>query len=368
MSDMEMERNRSGITEFSDSRKSRPMSSHRADGAAGPVRPVEQMDQAISEFEQNDGSAEVVNPFGAHDQLMKHVTILMDNGEHRLAINILRTILMHEPDDREALLRMGLCQRERGRNEEALKCFKALGKVGTPEQSLKARILVAETYYLMESDEMALAVYRDVLRSVVKDSEPLFEIYKNIGNIHVRAGDFESAEEFYNKAYTLNPTSDVLMVNYGTLELQRDNLSDAVERFRRAVDLNPNNDRGWVGLAIVHRSMGDIELSWANIERALDIHSGNRTALRLAVEWGALDGNFSVALRCLQDYIADEGGEDAEMCFTLAKIFVQIGRLSEARLEIERVLALDPEIEGGEALRTILDRELKKMSAGSESR
>ena len=68
------------------------------------------------------------------------------------------------------------------------------------------------------------------------------------------------------------------MVNYGTLEIQRDNLEAAVERFRKAVQLNEANDRAWVGLALVHRHMGDLELSRANIERALDINPKNKTA------------------------------------------------------------------------------------------
>jgi hypothetical protein len=58
----------------------------------------------------------------------------------------------------------------------------------------------------------------------------------------------------------------------------------------------------------------------------------------------------------LQDYLAAEG-EDAEMSFTLARIFVHVGRLPAARIELERVLALDPAMQGADALMTALDRE-----------
>jgi Flp pilus assembly protein TadD len=200
------------------------------------------------------------------------------------------------------------------------------------------------------------------MKNVTSDASQLFEIYKNVGNIHVRAGDFESAEEFYNKAYTLKPDSDVLMVNYGTLEIQRESIEDAVQRFRCAVDINPNNDKGWVGLALVHRQMGDHELAWANIQRALDINRNNRTAIRLVVDWGIADNRESIAVERLQDYLEAEG-EDAEMSFTLAKVFTHIGRLAEARLELERVLALDPMVEGAERLKKLLDREISARKA-----
>lgn len=319
------------------------------DVIAGPIRTASQLQQAVAEF---DGPAVVEDP--AVNVLLRHTQVLMNAREHRLALNLLRNVLMRSPDHPQALLRMGACFREQGRFEDALKCFRALYKSSRSQES---QILVAETLYMSERDEMALGAYREVLKSVVADQNQLFEIYKNVGNIHVRAGDFESAEEFYNKAYCLNPRSDVLMINYGTLEIQRENLGEAVARFRQAVDINPENDKAWVGLAIVHRQMGDAELARGNAERALDINSKNRTAIRLAVEWCVQDGVITASVEHLQNYLAVEC-EDAEMSFMLAKIFTQMGRLGEARLELERVLALDPAMEGADNLARVLDREL----------
>jgi tetratricopeptide (TPR) repeat protein len=326
-----------------------------ASSLAGPIRPSNQVEQAIREFEQNEGPAQVVPSLEDIVKiLMNNAGILIEAGDYRLALNLLRNVLMRVPDHPGALEQMGLCLREEGRFDEALKCFRALVRT---ERKFLAQCLIAETLYLGERDDMALGAYREVLKTVIEDQSQLFEIYKNIGNIHVRAGDFESAEEFYNKAYTLVPNSDVLMVNYGTLEIQRDSMEEAVLRFRRAVDINPENDKGWVGLALVHRQMGDLELAWANVQRALDINRHNRTAIRLVVDWGIADHREWIAITRLQDYLEAQG-EDAEMSFTLAKVFTHVGRLPEARLEMERVLALDPMIEGAERMKKLLDREL----------
>ena len=360
MSEMEFERSRSINN---DSRQPMQMPAQpRTDVAAGVARPVSQMDEAVREFEEDQPSRAPAADPNVINVLMRNAAVLMDAKEHRLAVNILRNIVMRSPDDKNALRRMGLCYREEGRFEDALKCFRGLAKAGG---GADAQILIAETLYLGERDEMALGAYREVMRNPIDDPNRLFEVYKNVGNIHVRAGDFESAEEHYNRAYNLNPESDVLMVNYGTLEIQRENLGDAVHRFRRAVEINPNNDKGWVGLAIVHRQMGDHELAWANVLRALDINQGNRTAIRLVVDWAVADHSFSVAIDRMQEYLAIEN-EDAEMSFTLAKILTHVGRISEARLEMERVLALDPATEGAEPLKKALDRELARIQQPSQ--
>jgi len=324
--------------------------------AAGVARPDFQMEIALAEFESAD-PAEV----GHLAKLLKNSAILMEAREYRLATNLLRDFLIRVPEHPHALASMGQCLRELGRYEEALKCFRALAKT---EKKTEAQILIAETLYLGERDQMALAAYREFLKNAPAGQSMLFDVYKNIGNIHVRAGDFDAAEEFYNKAHIINSESDVLMVNYGTLEIQRGHFENAVQRFRRAVEINPENDKGWIGLAMVHRQMGDFELSWANVQRALDINPKNRTAIRLVVEWAVADRLFTIAIDRLQEYL-EADGEDAEMSFMLAKIFTQVGRLQEARLELERVLALDPVVEGGEALRAALDRELARI-AGSE--
>jgi tetratricopeptide (TPR) repeat protein len=314
-----------------------------SDVAAGRALPNDKLAQAVEEFDQDP-----VVPV-----LMKNAKVLIRNGESRLAFNLLRNVLLRSPDHPDALREMANCLREAGRLDEALKCFRALAKI---DSSVAAQCAVAETLYLAERDEMALAAYREILKTVVSDRDLLFDVYKNVGNIHVRAADFEAAEEFYDKAYTIRPQSDVLLVNYGTLEIQRENHEAAIERFRAAVAVNPESDRAWVGLSLVHRAMGDLELAKGNIERALDINPVNRTAIRLSVEWSIQDQEFGTALSRLESYVAGAGSEDSEICFIYAKLLVQVGRLADARMELERVLALDPGVDGGVALAKALDR------------
>ena len=320
--------------------------------------------RAIAEFDTEPGVEVALPPVPTEQQLvallMKNATVLMQAKETRLAFNILRNVLMRQPEHAGALNMMGTALKNESRFEEALKVFKAYAKV---TRTAEASANVAEILYLCERDEAALATYRDVLKNVITDASLLFEVYKNIGNIHTRAGDFESAEEYYDKAYTLRPDSDVLLVNYGTLEVQRGAWNEAVTRFRTAVEINAQSDRGWVGLALVHHSMGDFELAKANLQRAIDINTSNRTALKLAVDWAQADHKFDFALTVLETYVGGKGFEDAEMAFLFARTLVQAGRFRGARVELERVLALDPAFEGADSLARALDRHINAQAA-----
>lgn len=327
------------------------------DGVVGAGRslPVSRAEEAIREFDRDDGVVQTES-VDVVPVLLRNALVLVENREFGLAMNLLRNVLMRRPNEPRALRWLGHCLRETNHLEDAMKCFRALAADPGDEESL---LLYGESLYLLGKDAEAVEVYQRLLRRLTETSPALFDVYKNLGNIHVRAGDFEAGEECYNKANTLRCDSDILMVNYGTLEIQRENFSEAVERFRRAVEINASNDRGWVGLAMVHRQMGDLELAKANVELALDINPRNKTALRLLAEWDLHDHDFNSSVRRLTAYLALEG-EDVEMSYLLARILTHLGRFGEAALEMERVLALDPTIEGGARLMSALQAELRR--------
>jgi tetratricopeptide (TPR) repeat protein len=292
--------------------------------------------------------------------LLQNAITLVQHKEYNLAKRLLRTVLMREANDVQALKWMGICLKETNQMPEAIRCFRALYGILKNSEGL---YFYAESLYLSGQDAEAKVAYLELLSKghllVELSEQRLFEAYKNLGNIYVRSGDFDAADETYNKAYTLQSTSDVLMVNYGTLEIQRENLAAAVERFRQAVQLNSFNDRAWVGLAMVHRQMGDFDLSRANLERAIDINPKNKTALMLLVEWDSQIQNFTSSVERLKKYMELEG-EDFEMGFILAKILTETGKIEEALLEMERVFNFDPTVEGALKLMTLLQIEKTK--------
>lgn len=290
---------------------------------------------------------------------IRHAKTLIDFGDFSDSLTLLRNVLFKDSNHVVAIQLMASALESLERFQEALKCRKALLKL---QPSVDARLDLARLYYQIEEDKTAYDLYQTALNSEAIPEERLFELHKNLGNILVRRGDFEMAEDHFNRAFSKEPKSDVLMVNFGTLEINRDNLDAASERFRMALTINPSNDRAWVGLALIHRTKGDFELSWGNLERALDLAPHNRTALRLQVEWAVRDGRIQSAIDRLRFHMQRDS-EDSEMAFNLTKCLTLVGRFDEALFECERVVALDPEQDEAYRLRRVLADRVLEMEA-----
>ncbi|MBC86546.1 MAG: hypothetical protein CL677_05140 [Bdellovibrionaceae bacterium] len=287
-----------------------------------------------SGVEQVMGKAQV-----AEMNLLKNARLLVANTEYDLAMKLIRESLAINSKSGEAIKLLGQCFMGKGKVAEAIRCFRSLVDIETSFDSLS---MLASAYYDQGDDHSALDFYMKSLEMQVFDDSLLFDIHKNIGNIYVKSGDFQSAREHYGKAYTMNPDSAALLVNFGTLEIQKNEWENAINFFRKAVTLDPSYDNGWMGLAIVHREYGDFELSWANIEKCLDYNPNNSVALRLALEWSFKDKKTSRMVSRLEDYLDNNSG-DFEVSLLLANLYYELGQIKFAQIEINRSLHLNPE-------------------------
>ncbi|HRO66568.1 MAG TPA: tetratricopeptide repeat protein [Pseudobdellovibrionaceae bacterium] len=270
--------------------------------------------------------------------LLTNANVLLQAGETHLALNLLRQACSRDSKNPSILRPLAETLEACGCSEEAMKVREALSRYDYGFESVFNQ---AQALYRLNKDAEALNVYYEAL-SILSDEHPaLFEIHKNMGNIFVRSGDYEGAEESYNKAYRINPDSDTLMVNLGTLEIQRGDKGRALSCFRQAVELNPSNDRAWAGLAMIHQEFGDHDLAWGNLERALDLNPSNRTAVHLAANWASRDQAPWRAIPWLQNYLSSVES-DEEMSLVLVNLFCSSGQLELAQLESSRVLAWNP--------------------------
>lgn len=295
--------------------------------------------QAIEEFEaesQNEKSS-IQDP--RIQKFLVNARLLTKHREYSLALNLLRQASNYDSKNPQTLTMLAQVLEKTGRVEEALIAQKALLKVDYGFNSLFG---FATSLYKMGRDQEALDKYYEALSVLTEENENLFELYKNMGNIFVRQGDFDGAEEYYNKAYTVNTQSDVLLVNFGTLEVQRNDFDKSLYCFRKAVEINPENDKAWVGLAMVHNQFGDVDLAWANLESALDINPKNRTAVHLAANWGLRDSRAHKAIDSLEAYLGTVE-EDEDMSLVLINLFCSTNQMDKALLEIERVLLWNPD-------------------------
>jgi tetratricopeptide (TPR) repeat protein len=284
--------------------------------------------------------------------------MLIDNGEIRLAQNLLREQLIKNPKNIESIKWLAYCLQQSNDSQGALTCYKEIARLAPSEESYCD---LAEANLKLNNRNLAMANYQLALSYIDFESPRLFEIYKNMGNIFLSAGDLDAAEEHYNRALTLRPHSDGLYVNYGTLEIQKQNYAGAIERFRQALELNQTNEKAWVGLAMSYYQMGDFELAWGAAERALDIDHVNTLALRLLIEWSFKQETYSSIIARLNSYLTSRPS-DTDMAYSLAVVLFKAGQLLEAEFEIDKVLTFQPVREDAMELKKII---LERLEAGN---
>jgi Tfp pilus assembly protein PilF len=273
--------------------------------------------------------------------LVFNAKILIKNSEYSLASHLLRKALYLNSFHQESLKLLVDCFHKMHQSTQALRVLFLLDRI---EESFESAFQLAHYQYETEHFSEAKESYFRALNKVSEQKTQHFEVYKNLGNIFLREGDAESAEEFYHKAFALNPASSGLLVNLGTLAFQRQEMELALSRFRSALEIDSKNDKAWVGLAIVHSQMGDLNLAHANIDSALDINPLNRTAIQLAAHWGLDRHELDYVINILTKYVSNvEYDEDISLLLTHA--FCLAGKLNEAKLELERMLLWNPKNE-----------------------
>ncbi|MFN7729685.1 MAG: tetratricopeptide repeat protein [Bdellovibrio sp.] len=271
--------------------------------------------------------------------LLVNAEVLLRNNEKSAAAHLIRQALFLDSRNPEAIRKMIRCL---GNQEWEVSQCKALHEALVDiEPSFQNFCDYGKI--LVDSGDLdgALEAFFEANMRVSDEGESLFEVFKQMGNIYVRKADFESAEEFYHKAFTLNPDSDVLQVNLGTLSVQQQDWGRAMERFRNALEINPLNDKAWVGLGLCYQQVGDSHLAQATLENALDIAPANRTAVHLMASWSFNHGSVSGAVSRMQDYLATQES-DVEMSLVLIHLFCQERKYSMAEIELERALCWAP--------------------------
>lgn len=183
----------------------------------------------------------------------------------------------------------------------------SLDKIYDPDYLM----MCAEVYSKASDFPASLKIFHNLL-DIVSDKDPkIFEIYKNMGNIYLKCGDIDAAEEKYNLANAINNQNENLIINYGVLAIQKGQYQEAKQRFASVLQDNNQSDLAWVGLGLVHRAHADHELARACLLRGLDENPYNKLAITNYYQWCTQDG-IDASDQFLNDFL-EKFPQDAEI-------------------------------------------------------
>ena len=316
------------------------------------------------------------------EEILLNAKFLIDHEEYDLANCLLKAVLKNDPHDSDALHFVSLCFKAL---DQSYKIFFLLKKlIAVPSLQFKEALFYAHILSEHGWNEEAKKTYFRILDSKLREKKgdlkhlnsleekELFTLYKNLGDIHLKMSLMDEAEDHLNKALAINPLCDILWVSYGTLEWKKGDFEKALFYYRRAAIKNSENDAAWVGLALIHRAYGDFELSWANIERALDINPLNESTLNLATLWAYQDSKEDFLIKNLRESLQldsmSEGSRDKKeelnikIRLLLARILYDLGRYKHALEEIEAIIRIRKNCKGVLAMKYLLKESLQNQS------
>jgi tetratricopeptide (TPR) repeat protein len=211
-----------------------------------------------------------------------------------------------------------------------------------PELNLK----LGDVQRLLGRNEEAQAAYDAVLAREPRQLEATF----GVAALHAARGELAEAASLLDEAQALHPGSAPLLVNLGWLHVQlsdvepgriEQHLARARVAYQRATALEPRRPQGWGGLALVYERQGDFERALAAVERALALDGGCVYRGQRGGYLGQL-GRLDEARAELQRAILD-CPEDADALNALGAVEARQARWYQARDAWTRSLRIDPD-------------------------
>lgn len=294
---------------------------------------------------------ESVNLESQETKYFRNAEVLYANKDWGLARVIFSNLHTSHPETSMYLERLADCYTELGEFENAVIAYESLlTKFG----GFRSLVLAGNFYLSQKNFFHAKKVYMKAICHQEEDFQLLFDLFKNLGNISLQEGDFDQAEEYYNKALRIHEGSDLLHVNYGSLYLQKKDFEKSIESFQRAIHYNEKSCKARLGLALLYRENNENELAWANLRAAADFDPENESTLKMMAQWGLADFRYDVALECLEKYVESHEFHK-EINVLLACLYFQAGFRDACYWECQKIIEFDPENEDTMKLLKVLE-------------
>lgn len=193
-------------------------------------------------------------------------------------------------------------------------------------------------YYQLEEDDQAAGAYARA-EAVVPDS---FEMYEALVHGYAELGAIDDALRLARKAQKLAPNSAHAHVLLGRVLTDAGNLEDAVKELERAAKLAPGDQEAHFALGAVYSGQGRFDDAVKALLRAIALNPSFPPAHAVLGAVYAEMGREDDAVRALKQ-ARQLDDEDWQLLNTVARAYVSLNRLEDARATTEHLLALYPD-------------------------
>jgi len=182
----------------------------------------------------------------------------------------------------------------------------------------------------------AQALYRRILTSAPDDTRSLTAL----GSALDRAGDWQQADDEYQKALAVDTTYADARFDLAKLDYEHNNYPQAEEDYRRLIAENPRDAAAHNGLGAVLMATNQTTEAQHEFEAAIALNPDSFDALYNLATIEAGNKNLSHAAELLQHALSEKDDADAHQL--LGNIYAQSGRFADALQQFKDIQNLRP--------------------------
>ncbi len=195
--------------------------------------------------------------------LKKQVFFNMDNGDYDTAREMLKELIIAEPENFSLYFQVGMTYMQQKYYTAATEYFDKATQL-FPDY-WEAYFQNGVAYMHKENYEKAVEQFEKTI-AINKQS---VEATVNLAIAYRKLGEPEKAVELYKKLLELNPTNQVYLFNLGRTYSDIGNFEQAKTCFEKCIEIDPENASAMVNLAYVYMSVSNFDKARELCEQAL---------------------------------------------------------------------------------------------------
>jgi Tfp pilus assembly protein PilF len=162
-----------------------------------------------------------------------------------------------------------------------------------------------------------------------------------VADFYLDSGDYDLAQEFYNRASAVGPNDGRAYVGLGTIALGKNWLSEAEVAFEMAAWINEDSYEAYCGLGKVHQRRRDMKRAYKMYLKSLKINPENITAVLGLFRISLAMSSFAKSEHYLRLYLNAHPCEIRAM-FCLGILYIRQQKFDRAEDILGHMLVIEP--------------------------
>jgi tetratricopeptide (TPR) repeat protein len=175
-----------------------------------------------------------------------------------------------------------------------------------------------------------------------------------LGNLHQKYGKFDAARDAFVRALELTPNKQIIMLELADVELKRGNVDEALALSKQAYELEPAHTKAGLFYLIMLLDAGRAEEA-----QTVALQYGNLTTNPDVLVIFVQNNEYERARNIWQAAV-EQKTDDVNAILSLVAAHMRVGDAPRAIAEVERVVAIYPEMR---AMGDDIIRQLQSQSA-----